>query len=382
MARRGNRRHAGLDRRARQAPKQLSGGQRQRVALGRALIKRPKVLLMDEPLSNLDAELRHQMRARIRALHDELGMTTVYVTHDQIEAMTLADRIAVLDGGVLQQRSPWTSTGTPPTILSRASCALIWTTWSARPTACSEVTRNEPLGRARACAADFAFASASPMLQSVEAEGSTTVRQRAQTHVFEWSGNASNVSVHGEWDDWAGGTQLIETAPDQWSVGMALAPGMYCYKFVIDDVWTMDEANPYTGYCGTLENSVARVSNATLPMFSATIEDDVLTVLWHAGTSGAGPSGTPAALAGAAWDATTWTWTLDLAGLADGKHTLHLEGSADDGVVAEDLCCPSGAGRCRLRVGRRADLHADDRPLRQRQRQQRSCALAQRGPRG
>jgi ABC-type sugar transport system ATPase subunit len=84
-------------------PKQLSGGQRQRVALGRALIKRPKVLLMDEPLSNLDAELRHQMRARIRALHDELGMTTVYVTHDQIEAMTLADRIAVLDGGVLQQ---------------------------------------------------------------------------------------------------------------------------------------------------------------------------------------------------------------------------------------------------------------------------------------
>jgi len=84
-------------------PKQLSGGQRQRVALGRALIKRPKVLLMDEPLSNLDAELRHQMRARIRTLHDELGMTTVYVTHDQIEAMTLADRIAVLNGGVLQQ---------------------------------------------------------------------------------------------------------------------------------------------------------------------------------------------------------------------------------------------------------------------------------------
>ena len=84
-------------------PRELSGGQRQRVALGRALIKRPKVLLMDEPLSNLDAELRHQMRARIRSLHDELGMTTVYVTHDQIEAMTLADRIAVLDGGVLQQ---------------------------------------------------------------------------------------------------------------------------------------------------------------------------------------------------------------------------------------------------------------------------------------
>ena len=87
-------------------PKELSGGQRQRVALGRALIKRPKVLLMDEPLSNLDAELRHQMRNEIRRLHEELGCTTIYVTHDQIEAMTLADRIAILDGGELQQHSP------------------------------------------------------------------------------------------------------------------------------------------------------------------------------------------------------------------------------------------------------------------------------------
>lgn len=86
-------------------PRELSGGQRQRVALGRALIRRPKVLLMDEPLSNLDAELRHQMRQEIRRLHDELGTTTIYVTHDQIEAMTLADRIAILDRGVLQQHA-------------------------------------------------------------------------------------------------------------------------------------------------------------------------------------------------------------------------------------------------------------------------------------
>ncbi|MEL0182179.1 MAG: ABC transporter ATP-binding protein, partial [Candidatus Poseidoniales archaeon] len=84
----------------------MSGGQRQRVALGRALIRRPKVLLMDEPLSNLDAELRHQMRHEIRRLHDELGTTTIYVTHDQIEAMTLADRVAILDKGVLQQHAP------------------------------------------------------------------------------------------------------------------------------------------------------------------------------------------------------------------------------------------------------------------------------------
>lgn len=86
-------------------PKELSGGQRQRVALGRALVRRPKVLLMDEPLSNLDAELRHNMRNEIRRLHDELGTTTIYVTHDQIEAMTLADRIEILDKGVLQQHS-------------------------------------------------------------------------------------------------------------------------------------------------------------------------------------------------------------------------------------------------------------------------------------
>ena len=84
-------------------PKSLSGGQRQRVALGRALAKRPKVILMDEPLSNLDAKLRSQMRIEIRRLHDELGMTTVYVTHDQVEAMTLADRIVVMNDGEIQQ---------------------------------------------------------------------------------------------------------------------------------------------------------------------------------------------------------------------------------------------------------------------------------------
>ena len=96
----------GLSEHLAKKPKELSGGQRQRVALGRALVRRPKVLLMDEPLSNLDAELRNQMRTEIRRLHDELGTTTVYVTHDQIEAMTLADRIAIMNDGVLQQHAP------------------------------------------------------------------------------------------------------------------------------------------------------------------------------------------------------------------------------------------------------------------------------------
>ena len=84
-------------------PKQLSGGQRQRVALGRAIVRNPKVFLMDEPLSNLDANLRLQMRTEIKRLHKELSTTFIYVTHDQTEALTLGDRIVVLDKGVIQQ---------------------------------------------------------------------------------------------------------------------------------------------------------------------------------------------------------------------------------------------------------------------------------------
>jgi len=84
-------------------PKALSGGQRQRVALGRAIVREPKAFLMDEPLSNLDAKLRVQMRTEIAKLHNRIGVTTIYVTHDQTEAMTMADRIVVLKDGVVQQ---------------------------------------------------------------------------------------------------------------------------------------------------------------------------------------------------------------------------------------------------------------------------------------
>ena len=84
-------------------PKELSGGQRQRVALGRALVRRPKLCLFDEPLSNLDAALRGQMRAEIKKLHEDLQATFVYVTHDQTEAMTLSDRIVILNKGIIQQ---------------------------------------------------------------------------------------------------------------------------------------------------------------------------------------------------------------------------------------------------------------------------------------
>ena len=88
------------------APNQLSGGQQQRVALARALVMNPKVLLMDEPLSNLDAKLREQMRTEIRRIQKALGITSVYVTHDQIEAMTLSDRIVVMNRGVIEQVGP------------------------------------------------------------------------------------------------------------------------------------------------------------------------------------------------------------------------------------------------------------------------------------
>jgi multiple sugar transport system ATP-binding protein len=92
-----------LDTMLKRKPKQLSGGQRQRVALGRAIVREPEAFLMDEPLSNLDAALRLQTRAEILKLQQRLGTTTIYVTHDQVEAMTMGDRIAVMRLGVLQQ---------------------------------------------------------------------------------------------------------------------------------------------------------------------------------------------------------------------------------------------------------------------------------------
>ena len=96
----------GLTEYLKRKPKDLSGGQRQRVAMGRAIVREPKAFLMDEPLSNLDAKLRVQTRAELASLQQRLGTTTIYVTHDQVEAMTMGDRVAVLKDGVLQQVAP------------------------------------------------------------------------------------------------------------------------------------------------------------------------------------------------------------------------------------------------------------------------------------
>jgi ABC-type sugar transport system ATPase subunit len=93
----------GLDTLLHRYPRELSGGQRQRVAMGRAIVRRPRVFLFDEPLSNLDAALRNQVRVELKRRHAELATTTLYVTHDQVEALTLADRIVVLHQGVVQQ---------------------------------------------------------------------------------------------------------------------------------------------------------------------------------------------------------------------------------------------------------------------------------------
>ena len=100
-------------------PAALSGGQRQRVAIGRAIVREPQVFLFDEPLSNLDAQLRNEMRSEIKRLHQRLGATIIYVTHDQVEAMTLADRIAVLSGGRLMQYD------TPDAIYNRPAAVFV-----------------------------------------------------------------------------------------------------------------------------------------------------------------------------------------------------------------------------------------------------------------
>jgi multiple sugar transport system ATP-binding protein len=111
----------GLDPLLDRLPRQLSGGQRQRVAMGRAIVRDPAVFLFDEPLSNLDAKLRVQMRAEIRSLHDRLSATTIYVTHDQVEAMTMADKIVVMRAGRVEQ------VGTPMDLYARPANIFVAT---------------------------------------------------------------------------------------------------------------------------------------------------------------------------------------------------------------------------------------------------------------
>jgi sn-glycerol 3-phosphate transport system ATP-binding protein len=139
----------GLDDLLKRRPAQLSGGQRQRVAMGRALVREPKAFLLDEPLSNLDAKLRVQMRAELKRLHAKLGITTIYVTHDQIEAMTLADRIVVMSAGqALQIGSPQEVFSRPANLfvagfIGSPAMNLLRGRASARGSADTEITAGE-----------------------------------------------------------------------------------------------------------------------------------------------------------------------------------------------------------------------------------------------
>ena len=182
------------------------------------------------------------------------------------------------------------------------------------------------------------------ILVSGDSDGHSIVRQRDSTHSFSWQGSATTVEVMGEWNNWTTGTSLIEETPGNWTAGVDLEPGHYCYKFVIDENWIMDPVNPYTGYCDSFENSIARVGNDTRPMYTHSIENQILTVEWHAGSGGDAPSGTPPALSGSTWYEGNWSWVLDLSGLEDGKHTIHIEGTDSSGIPADDLLLPFWIG--------------------------------------
>jgi len=132
----------GLEQLLHRYPRQLSGGQRQRVAMGRAIVRNPQVFLFDEPLSNLDAKLRVQMRAEIKELHQRLKVTTVYVTHDQIEAMTMADKIVVMNHGRIEQA------GAPLELYDRPANLFVAATGQSFRRRLHRVTRDESARRA------------------------------------------------------------------------------------------------------------------------------------------------------------------------------------------------------------------------------------------
>jgi len=196
-----------LDRR----PSQLSGGQRQRVAMGRALARQPQLFLFDEPLSNLDAKLRVEMRAEIKRLHQASGITSVYVTHDQIEAMTLGSRIAVMKGGVLQQL------GTPDDIYNRPANTYV-ATFIGSPT--MNLIAGQSMASAQA--GTFAIQGADLPLNSPAAHGSQVLLGLRPEHmVFNdaaaWRGEVSVVEPTGA-DTYvvvktAAGDVTVRTAP-------------------------------------------------------------------------------------------------------------------------------------------------------------------------
>src|SRR5512146_3279302 len=166
----------GLEKLLKRKPKQLSGGQRQRVALGRAIVREPKAFLMDEPLSNLDAALRAQTRAEILKLQKRLETTTIYVTHDQVEAMTMGDRIAVMSQGVLQQ------IGTPEELYTRPANLFV-ATFIGSP------AMNVVPSRALALGDDDQLAGFRPADVQLGADGNGSARYEAAVEFVEYLGD-------------------------------------------------------------------------------------------------------------------------------------------------------------------------------------------------
>lgn len=148
-------------------PKQLSGGQAQRVALGRSIVREPKVWLMDEPLSNLDAKLRLYMRAELKRLQKELAITTVYVTHDQAEAMTMGDRIAIMNKGLLQQYAP------PDEIFNRPRNVFVAGFVGSPPTNMDEGTFEEKNGEGYFVGESIRFRLPKVAVEAVKSKGAT-----------------------------------------------------------------------------------------------------------------------------------------------------------------------------------------------------------------
>jgi putative spermidine/putrescine transport system ATP-binding protein len=159
-----------LEHLAERKPRELSGGQQQRVALARALVIEPSILLLDEPLSNLDAKLRDEMRAQIRDIQQQLGITTVFVTHDQVEALSMCDRVVVMKGGLIEQ------VGTPHEIYERP----------ATPFVASFVGRTNRVNGKRTADGCIQVGSSTIHSTSVEAQGDVTVMVRPHRIRIDW----------------------------------------------------------------------------------------------------------------------------------------------------------------------------------------------------
>ena len=184
------------------------------------------------------------------------------------------------------------------------------------------------------------FVTGTPMLsadvEAAEARSSTGT-------TLTYTGDATTVQLAGEWD-WSERLTMTNNS-GVWTVDVELPEGLYCYKFVVDGAFIFDPANPERVYCDDIENSLLRVRDHARPHYTANLAGDALSVTFHPGSSGAAHDGTPSSLTGAAWDEASSTWTLDLSGFGDGKHTLSIEGVDVEGNMAYDLLVPFWRGQ-------------------------------------